>query len=55
MKTPPPPLWGEELEEDDFDKAEDFYNHEKAMKQLKHRNKDELDKLEADGGPRTKS
>jgi hypothetical protein len=27
VKTPPPPFWGEEIEEDYYDKNEDFYNH----------------------------
>ena len=31
MKTPPPPIWGVDIEEDFFDDNEDFYNHEKAM------------------------
>jgi len=31
IKTPPPPFWGEELEEDGFDPNEEFYNHEKAI------------------------
>ena len=55
MKTPPPPMWGDPLEEDMYVNDEDFYNHEKAMKQLEVRNKDELAKLEANGGPRTTS
>ena len=32
MKTPPPPIWGVDIEEDHFDDGEDFYNHEKALK-----------------------
>lgn len=28
VKTPPPPLWGEILEEENYDPDEDFYNHE---------------------------
>ncbi len=27
-KTPPPPFWGEEIEEDYYDPNEDFYNHD---------------------------
>ena len=46
MKTPPPPIWGTALEEDNFDKDEEFYNHEKAMIALKERREKELDKLE---------
>ena len=34
MKTPPPPLWGELLEEDFFDPKEEFYDHNRAMRQL---------------------
>ena len=45
MKTPPPPLWGTILEEDNFDENEDFYNHDEAMKQLKKRRQEELVKL----------
>ena len=30
MKTPPPPMWGDPVEEDDFDPNEEFYNHEQA-------------------------
>ena len=31
MKTPPPPIWGTVLEEDNYDSSEDFYNHDVAM------------------------
>ena len=31
MKTPPPPIWGVDIEEDNFDNDEEFYNHEKAI------------------------
>mmetsp|Transcript_77 Transcript_77/g.94 ORF Transcript_77/g.94 Transcript_77/m.94 type:complete len:89 (+) Transcript_77:619-885(+) len=27
VKTPPPPMWGDVIEEDDFDPNEEFYNH----------------------------
>ena len=27
VKTPPPPMWGDIIEEDDFDPSEEFYNH----------------------------
>ena len=30
MKTPPPPMWGEVIEEDLYDPNEEFYNHTKA-------------------------
>ena len=50
MKTPPPPIWGVDIEEDHFDNDEDFYNHEVAMEQLNKRKREELAKLEANGG-----
>ena len=53
MKTPPPPIWGETLEEDNFDSSEDFYNHDKAMKALEQRKVSDLAKIEAQGGPKT--
>ena len=31
VRTPPPPMWGDIIEEDDFDPDEDFYNHEQAL------------------------
>jgi hypothetical protein len=30
MKTPPPPMWGEILEEENYDPNEDFYDDDKA-------------------------
>jgi hypothetical protein len=36
-KTPPPPLWGEILEEENYDPNEDFYNHDKASLELRRR------------------
>jgi hypothetical protein len=30
MKTPPPPMWGEILEEENYDPNEEFYDDEKA-------------------------
>lgn len=33
VKTPPPPMWGEEIEEDYFDPNEDFYDHNKALEE----------------------
>lgn len=55
MKTPPPPIWGETLEEDNYDDSEDFYNHQVAMKALQKKKADDLAKLEAQGGARTQS
>ena len=49
MKTPPPPIWGETLEEDTFDSTEEFYNHERAVAQIKARKQKELQELEARG------
>jgi hypothetical protein len=31
VRTPPPPMWGEDIEEDYFDPNEEFYNHDKAI------------------------
>ena len=50
MKTPPPPVWGETLEEDDYDDSQPFYAHNDAMERLKERKRQELAKLEAAGG-----
>ena len=55
MKTPPPPIWGTELEEDNYDKDEEFYNHQKAIDQIEERKRKQLAKIEAEGGPRTLS
>ena len=30
MKTPPPPMWGEVIEEDLYDNSVPFYDHDKA-------------------------
>jgi hypothetical protein len=30
QKTPPPPIWGEVLEEDFYDDSQPFYDHELA-------------------------
>ena len=54
MKTPPPPIWGETLEEDDYDENSKFYDHSEAMEQFKERKLKELAKLEQNGG-RTQS
>jgi hypothetical protein len=37
MKTPPPPKFGEPLEEDFYDPSEDFYNDEKAKREMEKR------------------
>ena len=50
MKTPPPPVWGDPLDEDDYDGTEEFYAHGPAMEKLKERKRYELAKLEAAGG-----
>ena len=50
MKTPPPPIWGETLEEDDYDTNEKFYDHKEAMQKLKERREKELARLEQNGG-----
>ena len=55
MKTPPPPIWGETLEEDDFDTNAKFYDHEIAMQTMKDRRAKELAKLEKNGGGKTQS
>ena len=38
VRTPPPPFWGEEIEEDFYDENEEFYNHEKAIEEQIKRN-----------------
>lgn len=55
MKTPPPPMWGTVLEEDNYDASEDFYNHGRAMNELEKKRAEELVKLEANGGRATVS
>ena len=37
IKTPPPPMWGEILEEENYDPNEDFYDHDRALAELKRR------------------
>ncbi len=37
QKTPPPPLWGEILEEENYDPSEDFYDHDKAEAERRRR------------------
>ena len=36
-KTPPPPMWGEILEEENYDPSEEFYDHEKAEAERRRR------------------
>ena len=31
MKTPPPPMWGDVIEEDYYDETQPFYDHEQAL------------------------
>jgi hypothetical protein len=39
-KTPPAPMWGEEIEEDKYDNSQPFYNHSSAVgEQQKRRQK----------------
>ena len=33
MKTPPPPMWGDVLEEDLYDDSTPFYDHDKAIRE----------------------
>ena len=42
-KTPPPPMWGEVLEEDLYDNNTPFYDHELAQMEKKARIKKEQD------------
>ena len=37
VRTPPPPMFGEDIEEDFYDDSEDFYNHERAMEEQRVR------------------
>lgn len=30
VRTPPPPMWGDPIEEEDYDPNEEFYDHDKA-------------------------
>ena len=39
VRTPPPPKWGEPIEEDYWDPNEEFYNHEKAREEMSRRKK----------------
>ena len=31
MKTPPPPMWGDVIEEDYYDETTPFYDHEQVI------------------------
>jgi hypothetical protein len=37
MKTPPPPKFGEPIEEDFFDPNEEFYNDTQAKREMERR------------------
>jgi hypothetical protein len=37
LPTPPPPMWGEILEEENYDPSEEFYDHDKAEAERKRR------------------
>ena len=37
VKTPPPPFWGEVLEEENYDPNEEFYDHQKAIEEQEKR------------------
>ena len=39
MPTPPPPMWGTLLEEDNYDPKAEFYNHDKAIAEMAKRGK----------------
>lgn len=44
VKTPPPPMWGEVLEEENYDPNEEFYNHDRAEAEMLRRTQMELKK-----------
>ena len=54
-KTPPPPFFGEILEEDLYDDSQPFYDHELAMKEANYRKiklqtiKEKLPSISSDG------
>lgn len=48
MKTPPPPMWGEVLEEDLYDNSQPFYDHELQMSLQQQREKRIQELLEQD-------
>ena len=35
--TPPPPMWGEILEEENYDPNEEFYDHDQAEAEMRRR------------------
>ena len=37
QKTPPPPMWGDVLEEDLYDDNTPFYDHDEAMVEMRAR------------------
>ena len=43
QKTPPPPMWGDVLEEDLYDESTPFYDHELALLEKRERRKKEQD------------
>ena len=48
-KTPPPPLWGEILEEENYDPNEEFYDHERAEMERRRRNQMEEKRKRLEG------
>lgn len=48
-KTPPPPLWGEILEEENYDPSEEFYDHDRAEAEMRRRKIMEEKKKRFDG------
>jgi hypothetical protein len=48
-KTPPPPLWGEILEEENYDPNEEFYDGERAEAEMRRRKIMEEKKKRHDG------
>ena len=36
-KTPPPPMWGEVIEEESYNPNESFYDHSKALQEMRRR------------------
>lgn len=48
-KTPPPPMWGEILEEENYDPSEEFYDHDKAEAELRRREQMEEKKKRFEG------
>lgn len=48
-KTPPPPMWGEILEEENYDPSEEFYDHERALMERRRRNQMEEKRKRLEG------